>query len=56
MKNCKRCERALLDGELDFCPACASGRSHKAKRVIEIGVPIVIMMAGFAIKLLRKKG
>lgn len=55
MKNCKNCGRTLDENEKNHCPACASSKSHKIKKIIEIATPIVIAIGGFALKLLRKK-
>lgn len=55
MKKCKNCERVLQKGEDEFCPACASSKSHRIKKIIEVATPIVIAVGGFAFKLLRKK-
>lgn len=55
MNKCKTCERDLQKDEIDFCPACASSKSHKIKKIIEIATPIVIAIGGIALKLLKKK-
>ena len=36
MKNCKECDRSLLEDEYDYCPACKSAKSHNTKRWFEI--------------------
>jgi len=55
MQKCKSCERELQKDEVEFCPACASSKSHKIKKIIEIATPIVIAIGGIALKLLRNK-
>ena len=55
MSQCKKCERTLLEGETDYCPACASNKSHKIKKIIEIAMPMVLTAGGIAFKLLKKK-
>jgi reverse gyrase len=55
MQKCKSCERKLQGDEEEFCPACASSKSHKIKKIIEIAVPIAIAIGGIAFKLLRRK-
>lgn len=55
MSKCKKCERSLVEGEVDLCPACASEKSHKFKRVFEVVTSIVIAGGLVFIKLLRKK-
>ena len=55
MQKCKSCERELQKDEIDYCPACASSKSHKIKKIIEVATPIVIALGGIAIKVLRKK-
>ena len=41
MQNCKSCERELQKDEVEFCPACASSKSHKIKKIIEAATLIV---------------
>lgn len=55
MSQCKKCERTLLESEADYCPACASNKSHKIKKIIKIAVPIVLTAGRVAFKLLKKK-
>lgn len=55
MQKCKSCERELRKDEIEFCPACASSKSHRIKKIIEVATPIVIAIGGLAFKLLRKK-
>lgn len=55
MRKCKSCERELHKDEIDFCPSCASGKSRKIKKIIEVAAPIVIAIGGIAFKLLKKK-
>jgi hypothetical protein len=55
MQKCRNCERELQKGEVEYCPACASSKSHKIKKIIEVATPIVIAVGGLAFKLLRKK-
>ncbi len=45
MKKCAKCERPLLDGEKDLCPACISDGNHEAKRWTEIIVGTVAVVA-----------
>jgi Zn finger protein HypA/HybF involved in hydrogenase expression len=55
MQKCKSCERELQKDEIELCPACDSGKSHKIKNFIEVAIPIVLAIGGLAFKLLRKK-
>ena len=55
MQKCKGCERELQKDEVEFCPSCASSKSHKIKKIIEVVTPIVIAVGGIVFKLLRKK-
>lgn len=55
MRNCAKCERELEAGEGEYCPACASSKSHKIKRILEVAGPLALAAAGIAFKLLRKK-
>lgn len=55
MQKCKSCERVLQGDEVEFCPACASRKSHKIKKAIEMVVPIAIAIGGVAYKLFRNR-
>lgn len=55
MQKCKGCERELQQDEVEFCPACASSKSYKIKRIIEVATTIVLAIGGIAFKLLKKK-
>lgn len=55
MQKCKNCERELQKGEVEYCPACTSSKSHKIKKIIEVVTPIVIAVGGLAFKFFRKK-
>lgn len=55
MQKCKNCERELQKNEVELCLACASSKSHKIKKIIEIASPIILMVGGVALKFLRKK-
>ena len=55
MQKCKSCERELQAGEVEYCPACASSKSHEIKKIIEVAVPIVAAVGALLFKLLRKK-
>jgi Zn finger protein HypA/HybF involved in hydrogenase expression len=44
MQKCKKCERVLQRDELEYCPACASSKSHKIKKIIEmLSIPLIAM-------------
>lgn len=55
MLKCKNCERELQKDEKEYCPACASNKSYKIKRIVEAVGPMVITIGFIAFKLLRKK-
>lgn len=55
MQNCKKCQRELMPGESDKCPACESEASHKWKKVTEAVVPLAIGAVAVGIKLISNK-
>jgi hypothetical protein len=54
MPKCKCCGRELQKNENEYCPSCASTKSHKIKKIIEIATPVVIAIAGYTYKFLKK--
>lgn len=54
MQKCKKCERKLQKGEGKYCPACASSKSYKTKKIFEFVVPILVVVVG-AFQSFRKK-
>lgn len=60
MDNCKECGRPLEQGEKDLCPACKSTKSHKKKKLAEIGMMVVGGVVAVAVTIIKlvnaKKG
>lgn len=50
MSKCKNCERELQKGEVEYCPACTSSKSHKIKKIIEVVAPLLTAVGAWVIK------
>lgn len=49
MAKCTKCGRPLAAGEKALCPACASERSGKVKRTVEVVVGALTVAAGIVL-------
>jgi hypothetical protein len=50
MSKCKNCERELQKGEVEYCPACTSSKSHKIKKIFEVVAPLLTAVGVLVIK------
>ena len=55
MSKCKNCQRELIEGEVDYCPACSSDYSHRVKQIVEVVTPLLIAAGAAAYKIWKKK-